>query len=95
MATRTIVGLNLSGIQTITRPANSPDLNSIKDVRNQMKEFIKRRYYDFPDGKKYSYDELHIVVRQTWNSTIPQILANLVESILRRYQAVTDACSGF
>ena len=46
------------------------------------------------DGKQRSYDELHVIVKEVWDSVTSEDLMNLIRTMPERCQAVLDAEGG-
>lgn len=60
-----------------------------------MKDFIDRRYPDLPDWNERSFNKLRIIAKEALDSITPENLANHVENMSRRCQAVIDADDGY
>ena len=68
-------------------PPQSPDLNPIENLRNQLKrEKVKHR--------STNRDNLWDVLNQSWNNIKPKVLLKLVHSISDRVNAVLKAKGG-
>ena len=93
-ARSTIRELQDRGIQTISWPPFSPDLNPIESVWYKMKKYIKTKYPDSDRGKRISPKKLREVVEEAWQSILDEDLRRLVESMPARFQAVIRANGG-
>jgi transposase len=76
------------GIQPITWPAYSPDLNPIETVWNEMKDWLARNY---PREGYVSYDALRKQVLEAWEAIGEDLLSQLVDTMQQRCQDVIDA----
>jgi hypothetical protein len=85
----TIEDLIKRGIQWIVWLAFSPNLNSIENVRNWMKEWIWNHY----PKDKMSYDKLRGAVMEAWEAVPEEYLQNLVKSMKERCEAVNTGHS--
>ena len=85
-----------NGIQTISWPANSPDLNPIEHVWNLLKRLVWRKWISQKRNvnKSVSTEDLENLVRDAWVSMNPAHLRSLVESMPRRVEAVISAKGG-
>ena len=83
----TIDELESRDIQLIFWPPYSPDLNPIETVWNTMKDWIQARYLD----DKLSYKILRKAVIEAWDAIGENELAELLNSMPQRCQAVIDA----
>lgn len=70
-----------NGIQLMTWPANSLNLNLIEAVWSQVKDFIERKYPNLSDGKERLYDGLLVIEREALESVKPENLAKLFKSM--------------
>uniref|UniRef100_A0A914DSZ0 Tc1-like transposase DDE domain-containing protein n=1 Tax=Acrobeloides nanus TaxID=290746 RepID=A0A914DSZ0_9BILA len=76
--------LQRKGIEVLKWPSQSPDLNPIEHLWNQVKRRLK--------GKKFSNkDKLFDAIRSEVQKIPQKRLASLVESMPRRCQAVIKA----
>jgi transposase len=91
----TLTELEERGIVPIYWPAFSPDLNPIELVWNQMKDYIEACYPDLPGGRQRTYDQLRGIVQEAWDSITPELLAEVIETMRDRCQAVIDAQGGY
>lgn len=77
-----------NGIFEMDWPGNSPDLNPIEHLWQQMKVKIAK-------VRPSSKDELIEIIKKVWNTDITaEYLRTLVESMPRRIQAVLTAKGG-
>jgi len=74
------------GVPIIIWPPYSPDLNPIETVWNLMKDWIQDNY-----GEQFSYDTLRVAVKEAWDTITEQQLAQLLQGMKDRCQAVIDA----
>jgi transposase len=86
-ARETIEDLEERGIIVIPWPAYSPDLNPIETLWNWMKDWIQNTYGDDVHG----YDAIRRAVTAAWDAVPDELLAELIESMPARCQAVIDA----
>ena len=82
------------GICPIFWQAFSQDFNPIEAVWNKMKDFIALHLPDLPTGKQRTYAQLKSIVLEAWDSTTPEYLRSLIESMPARCQAVIAAQGG-
>lgn len=76
--------LRENNIQVLKWPAQSPDLNPIEHLWNEVEKRLK--------GQKYSRpDDLFRAVNNIWNSLPQNLIQTLIESMPRRCRAVIDA----
>lgn len=75
------------GIQIMKWPANSPDLNPIETLWNDMKDYIQDHY---PDCHR-SYKKLKAAVLEAWESITIERIRELVHSMRGRCLAVIKA----
>jgi hypothetical protein len=68
-------------------PPFSPDLNPIKTLWNDIKDYIQEHYPKVHS----SYKRLRVAVQEAWESIIHERIKELVYSIRARYQAMIDA----
>ena len=73
-------------IRTIFWPAYSPDLNPIKTVWNEIKDWIQDHY-----PEKMNYDQLRGAVIAAWQQISVDFLNDLVDSMPKRCEAVIMA----
>lgn len=78
------------GIQPISWPPNSPDLNPIETIWDEMKDYIQKRY----PGVYSSYKRLKEVVLEAWESITHERIKELVREMPDRCQAVITAQGG-
>lgn len=78
------------GVNVISWPAFSPDLNPIEAVWNEMKNYLSLHYPD----KKATYDVLRRRVREAWDQISPEFLHGLILSMQDRCKAVIEAQGG-
>jgi len=76
------------GINVVSWPPYSPDLNPIETVWNIMKDWIQERY---GHHDKLSYDVLRKAVREAWDAVTAEQLDELIDSMHARCQAVIDS----
>ena len=74
------------GIQVISWPAQSPDLNPIGHLWEHLKQQL-RKYSDPPKVAHELWDRLV----DEWNGISPRVCQNLIESMPRHIQAVIKA----
>ena len=86
-ARATTTFLEEHNIQTLQCPAQSLDLNPIKNLWGHMKEELETR-------EVHTMQELWDTVEGVWNAIPPATITALVESIPRWMQAVLDAHGG-
>ena len=77
------------GIQVLSWPAQSPDLNPIE----HLWEHLKRRLWKYSDPPK-GVHELWDRLVDEWNGISPEVCQNLIESMPRCIQAVIKANGG-
>jgi hypothetical protein len=59
-----------------------------------MKDYIARHYPDQSSGKQYTYDQLHVQVKEAWDSITPQDLIDQIDLMKERCEAVIKAKGG-
>ena len=91
LAASTKEELSERGIITIFWPVYLLDLNLIKTIQNQIKDYIKRVYSD----KEYSYNNLRIYIKEAQEQITEEQLNSLIDSIRERCLAVINAEGGF
>ena len=77
------------GIQVLSWPAQSPDLNSIEHLWEHLKQQLWK-HSDPPKGAHELWDRLV----DEWNGISPEVCQNLIESMPRHIQAVIKANGG-
>jgi transposase len=87
------------GINFITWPPNSPDLNPIEIIWNWMKQWIQEVYRIKIDsvesqGKKLKPARLRQIVQEAWEQITEEQLDSLVRSMHQRCQDVIDTQGG-
>ncbi len=75
---------NDHGVTVLDCPANSPDLNHIKNLWSIVKRKMR-------DTRPNNADELKATVKETWASIPPQQCHKLITSMPRRIEAVIKA----
>ncbi|GBC23363.1 IS630 family transposase [Rhizophagus irregularis DAOM 181602=DAOM 197198] len=75
-----------NSVSTIPWPAQSPDLNPIEHLWDVLERKV-RAHKPHPKNIR----ELMVVLEEKWNNIEPEILINLVDSMLRRVHAVLDS----
>jgi len=76
-------------IRTLKWPAQSPDLNPIENLWDEIKKILRSRKV-----KPTNLSSLERQVRKAWKSISSEKIENLVESMPRRIQAVINANGG-
>lgn len=71
----------------LNTPPQSPDLNPIENLWNELKIRVNKHH---PTNKK----DLKLKILEAWNEIPPEVTKKLVESMPRRLQAVIDANGG-
>ena len=74
------------GIRVIFWPPYSPDLNPIKMLWDDMKNWIQNNY-----GERMTYPRLRQAVTEAWESIEQRRLDDLIDEMPARCQAVIDA----
>ncbi|CEJ05498.1 hypothetical protein RMCBS344292_19441 [Rhizopus microsporus] len=80
---------NAKGINKMSWPAQSPDLNPIENLRSIMK---KRINVLCPHAR--SPQAMEIVLESVWREFTPEVINKLIDSTPRRAKAVIKARSG-
>jgi transposase len=75
------------GIEPIYWPPNSPDLNPIETIWDEMKDYIQKHY---PQVHQ-SYKRLRSAVQEAWESITHERIKELVREMPQRCRAVIDA----
>jgi transposase len=78
------------GITPIFWPANSPDLNPIETIWDDMKDYIEAKY---PEVHR-SYKRLREVVHEAWESVTTERIRELIREMPERCKAVIEAQGG-
>jgi DDE superfamily endonuclease len=78
-----------NGIQVLSWPAQSPDLNPIEHLWDYLKHQL-HKYDTSPHGVHELWDRLV----EEWNEIPPEVCQNLIESMPRRIQAAIRAKGG-
>ena len=86
----TMETMAMYGLRPIFWPSNSPDLNPIETLWNDMKNWIQEHY---PEIHR-SYRRLRATVEQAWEAIPHERIIELIESMPARCQAVIDAHGG-
>ena len=89
VAAHTAAEIRARVIELLDWPPYSPDLNPIKHVQNQMKDYIQKNY-----PRKLSRLQLEQAVLEAWDAVLESFLEHLVESMPRRVNSVYMAGSG-
>ncbi len=79
--------LNDHGVGVHDWPANSPDLNSIQNLKGIVKRKMRNK-------RPKNADELKATVKETWASTSPQQCHKLIPSMPRQIEAVIKVKQG-
>ena len=82
--------LSSIGIEPIFWPANSPDLNPIETVWNEMKNWIQRNY---PEVHR-SYKKLREAVQKAWESVTIETIRDIIRTMPQRCEDVILARGG-
>ncbi|CAJ2651430.1 unnamed protein product [Trifolium pratense] len=93
-AARTMEEMEEKVITPISWPPNSPDLNPIEAVWDNMKNYIQLNYQSLGSGKKRSRDRLRLVVKQAWDSVSSEYSVKLIGTMPASCKAVIDADGG-
>jgi len=85
------------GIRVMKWPANSPDLNPIEHLWPDLKhrfylEFCKLR--SNPSTSRMAYQQYEEILHKLWQTTSRELIRALMESMLKRCQAVIDNGGG-
>jgi hypothetical protein len=83
--------LEAIGVIPIVWPANSPDLNPIETIWNEMKKYIERNH---PEVHR-SYKRLRAVVQEAWESVTHATIQELIKGMGDRCIAVILADGGY
>ena len=78
-----------NGINVMTQPAQSPDLNPIEHLWSHVKRKLKE-YEEPPKGVHELWERLVV----EWNAIPAEVCQNLIESMPRRISAVIKAKGG-
>lgn len=81
--------LNDTGIDVVEWPSNSPDMNIIEHVWNDIEVRLRARPYQPRD-----FDELKSAVEEEWKATTVDYIQSLYYSIPRRLEALKKAKGG-
>lgn len=87
-AAATIQELQERGINTMTWPPFSLDLNPIETVWNWMKDYIQHKYGALDI---LTYDILRTIVKEAWEAITTEQLYELIESMQQRCKDVISA----
>lgn len=71
------------GIETLSWPANSPDLSPIEHVWPWMKYWIEERY----DIQSLTLPQLRVAVQEAWEAVPTELLRKLSLSMVDRLRA--------
>jgi transposase len=75
------------GIELMFWPPNSPDLNPIETIWDEMKDYIEEKY---PEVHR-SYKRLREVVNEAWEAVTHERIKELIREMPERCQAVIKA----
>lgn len=78
-----------SNVKVMDWPAQSPDLNPIENLWDELDRRIRLR-----ESRPKNCKELEAALHEEWNKITPEVCAKLVESMPRRIQAVLDNKGG-
>jgi hypothetical protein len=81
----------LIGIIPMKWPPNSPDLNPIENIWNEMKEYIQRHY---PEVHR-SYKRLRAAVQEAWESITRATIVDYIRTMGDRCIEVILADGGY
>ena len=79
-----------NGIQVLSWPAQSPDLNPIEHLWEHLKQHL-HQYETPPKGVHKLWDR----VSEEWNAISPEVCQNFIESMPRGIEAVLKAKGGY
>lgn len=88
VAVDTTEELQARGIQVLSWPPYSPNLNLIKACWNQITDYIEDKW---GLEENPSYDKLRRYVKEAWDALLDTFLADLMALMQARCQAVIDA----
>ena len=82
--------LEEQGIERLVWPPNSPDLNPIEHLWDQLKQSVYARVND-----DTTLADLPLIIQQEWAAIPKQRVTRLINSMRRRCQAVIDIHGGY
>ena len=82
------------GINLLTWPPFSPDLNPIEHVWDSMKDYMQEKYPELEGKSRVPGERLRQIVVEAWDSISSEYLLHLIESMPNRCQAVIEAKGG-
>ena len=78
-------------------PAQSPDLNPIENLWPDLKARFRKQFYELgyhPSRSRDTLQQCERLLQDVWQSTALELIANLIESMPRRVEAVIVAKGG-
>ena len=78
------------GVTLMNWPSNSPDLNPIEALWDQLKDYLQREFGD----RRLSLGEIKAGLQEAWNLVTSDRIRNLTGSMRRRCEAVIKNMGG-